>query len=663
MNVNESQYRAITHKEGPMLVLAGPGSGKTLTITSRTKYLIEECGIQPERILVITFTKAAALEMKERFFRLMEGQRPNVTFGTFHAVYFTILKYAYGLRAENILRDEQRIDFLRELIHRHEMEVEDENDYISELTSEISKVKSEKIELGNYYSTNCPADVFRKIYLEYDEKLKHARLIDFDDMLIMCNDLLRKREDVRRFWQSRYTYILIDEFQDINKVQYDNIRILAEPENNLFIVGDDDQSIYRFRGAKPEIMLGFEQDYDNAKRVVLDYNYRSTKNIVEAAGLVIKNNTKRFAKDIKTIHEAGEKIKVKHFKTQKEEVEAVICDIAKERREGRTLEEIAVLFRTNTQPRLLAQKMVEYNIPFKMRDEVPNLYNHWIAKNIFTYIKMAEGEVYRNDFLQVMNRPKRYISRDSLETEMIDFERLKMYYADKAWMVERIEKLQYDLAMLKNMAPYAAIRYIQNAVGYGEYLDEYAKYRRMSLTELTDVLDEMAEGAKDFKDYATWFEHIRNYTEEMKKQAAKSKNIANAVTFTTMHSSKGLEYESVYIIDANETIIPHKKSVTDADIEEERRMFYVAMTRAKKRLTIYSAAERYNKELSVSRFVNEMLYDAEKLREGAAVYHKKYKTGIVQKCDGDKLTVYFEESKRTFVFSKSYCIGNHILEF
>lgn len=663
MNVNESQYRAITHKEGPMLVLAGPGSGKTLTITSRTKYLIEECGIQPERILVITFTKAAALEMKERFFRMMEGQRPNVTFGTFHAVYFTILKYAYGLRAENILRDDQRISFLRELIQRYEMEVEDENEFIAEITSEISKVKSEKIDLGNYYSANCPADIFRKIYLGYGEKLKHARLIDFDDMLILCNDLLRDREDVRKFWQSRYTYILIDEFQDINKVQYDNIRILAEPENNLFIVGDDDQSIYRFRGAKPEIMLGFEQDYKNAKRVVLDYNYRSTKNIVEAAGLVIKNNSKRFEKNIKTIHEDGEKIKVKHFKTQKEEVEAVIRDIIKERQEGRALEDIAVLFRTNTQPRLLAQKMVEYNIPFKMRDEVPNLYNHWIAKNVFTYIKMASGEVLRSDLLQVMNRPKRYISRDSLETEVVDFDKLKSYYRDKSWMVERLEKLRYDLAMLKNMAPYAAIRYIQNAVGYEEYLKEYAEYRRMSLTELTDVLDEMAEGAKDFKDYESWFEHIRNYAEEMKRQAAKTKNITNAVTFTTMHSSKGLEYDSVYIIDANETIVPHKKSVTDADIEEERRMFYVAMTRAKKRLTIYSAAERYNKELSVSRFVNEMLYDVEKLKEGAVVYHKKYKKGIVQRCDGDKLTVYFEESKRTFVFSKSYCIGNHILEF
>lgn len=663
MNVNESQYRAITHKEGPMLVLAGPGSGKTLTITSRTKYLIEECGIQPERILVITFTKAAAMEMKERFLKLMDGQPGNVTFGTFHAVYFTILKYAYGLKAENILRDDQRIAYLRELIHKYQIEVEDENEYIGDLTSEISRVKSEKIDLNHYYSVNCSADIFRKIYHSYGEKLKNARLIDFDDMLILCNNLLLENEKVRKFWQSRYTYILIDEFQDINRIQYDTIRILAEPENNLFIVGDDDQSIYRFRGAKPEIMLGFEQDYKDAKKVVLDVNYRSTRNIVEAAGLVIKNNTKRFEKNITTIHEEGDKIKVKHFKTQKEEVEAVVQDIMRERDGGRNLEDIAVLFRTNTQPRMLAQKMVEYNIPFKMRDEVPNLYNHWIAQNIFSYIRMARGEVRRSELLQVMNRPKRYISRDALESEIVDFTKLKKNYRDKQWMVDRIEKLEYDLAMLRKMAPYAAIRYIQNAIDYEAYLKEYAEYRRMNFGELVDVIEEMAEGAKDFKDYDSWFRHIEEYSEEMKRQAAKSKTMANAVTFTTMHSSKGLEYESVYIIDANETIVPHKKSVTDADIEEERRMFYVAMTRAKKKLTIYSTGERYNKELTVSRFVNEMLYDVEKLKENTVVFHKKYKKGIIKKCDGDKLTIYFEDSRRTFVFSKSYCIGNHILEF
>lgn len=663
MNVNESQHRAITHKEGPMLVLAGPGSGKTFVITSRTKYLIEECGVKPERILVITFTKAAAQEMRERFYKLMEGETPKVTFGTFHAVYFTILKYAYGLRAENIIRDDQRIGYLRELIHKYNLEIEDENEYIADLTSEISRVKSEKIDLANYYSVNCSTEIFRKIFQEYKEKMQQARLIDFDDMLLMCNRLLMENEEVRKFWQSRYTYILIDEFQDINKVQYDSIRILAAPENNLFIVGDDDQSIYRFRGAKPEIMLGFEKDYQNAQRVVLDYNYRSTQNIIKAAGLVIKNNTRRFAKNIKTIHEEGEKVRIKHFKTQKEEVEAVIQEIVKERAEGRALEEIAVLFRTNTQPRLLAQKMVEYNIPFKMRDEVPNLYNHWIAQNIFTYIRMSKGPVLRSDMLQVMNRPKRYISRDSLEEQVVDFQKLKNYYGDKDWMVDRIEKLEYDLAMLKTMAPYAAIRYIQKGMKYEEYLKEYADYRRINATELLDVIDEMAEASKDYKNYEEWFAHIQQYTEEMKRQAAKNKNISNAVTFTTMHSSKGLEYESVYIIDANETIVPHKKATTDADIEEERRMFYVAMTRAKKRLAIYSAAERYNKEMSVSRFVNEMLYDVDKLKEGTKVYHKKYKHGVIQKCDGDKLTIYFQESRRTFVFSKEYCIGNHILEF
>lgn len=644
-----------------MLVLAGPGSGKTFVITSRTKYLIEECGVKPERILVITFTKAAAQEMQERFYKLMEGDTPKVTFGTFHAVYFTILKYAYGLRAENIIRDEQRIGYLKELIHKYNLEIEDENEYISDLTGEISRVKSEKIDLANYYSVNCSTDIFRRIFHEYKEKMKQARLIDFDDMLLMCNELLTKNEEVRKFWQSRYTYILIDEFQDINRVQYDSIRILAQPENNLFIVGDDDQSIYRFRGAKPEIMLGFEKDYPDAKRVILDYNYRSTQNIIKAAGLVIKNNDKRFKKNIKTIHEEGEQVRIRHFKTQKEEVETVIEEIAKERAEGRPLEEIAVLFRTNTQPRLLAQKMVEYNIPFKMRDEVPNLYNHWIARNIFTYIRMSQGQIQRSDMLEVMNRPKRYISRDSLTETIVDFEKLKAYYRDKSWMVERIDELEYDLAMLKTMAPYAAIRYIQKGMEYGEYLKEYAQYRRISATELIDVIDEMAEAAKDYKTYQEWFEHIHEYTEEMKRQASKNKNMTNAVTFTTMHSSKGLEYESVYIIDANEAIVPHKKAVTEADIEEERRMFYVAMTRAKKRLAVYSVAERYNKEMSVSRFVNEMLYDVEQLKEGARVYHKKYKHGVIKKCDGDKLTIYFEESKRTFVFSREYCIGNHIL--
>lgn len=663
MNVNESQQRAITHKEGPMLVLAGPGSGKTFVITSRTKYLIEECGILPERILVITFTKAAAQEMRERFYKLMEGETPKVTFGTFHAVYFTILKYAYGLRADNIIRDDQRIGYLRELIHKYNLEIEDENEFISDLTSEISRVKSEKIDLANYYSVNCSAEIFRKIFYGYKEKMEQARLIDFDDMLLMCNELLKENQQVREFWQSRYTYILIDEFQDINKIQYDSIRILAEPENNLFIVGDDDQSIYRFRGAKPEIMLGFEKDYQNAKRLVLDYNYRSTENIIKAAGMVIKNNNKRFEKDIKTIHGEGDKVRVRHFKTQKEEVEAVIQEIVKERKEGRSLEEIAVLFRTNTQPRLLAQKMVEYNIPFKMRDEVPNLYNHWIAQNIFTYIHMSQGEILRRDMLQVMNRPKRYISRDSLDSEVVDLSKLANYYKDKDWMVERIDKLKYDLAMVKSMTPYGAIRYIQKAMGYEEYLKEYAEYRKIKVDELMDVIDEMAEASKDYKTYEEWFVHIQEYTEEMKQQAVKNRNIVNAVTFTTMHSSKGLEYESVYIIDANETIVPHKKAVTEGDIEEERRMFYVAMTRAKKKLTICWAEERYHKEMTVSRFVNELLYDVDKLKEGAGVYHKKYKHGVIQKCDGDKLTIYFEASRRTFVFSKEYCIGNHILEF
>lgn len=293
MSFNEAQSIAINHNKGPMLVLAGPGSGKTLVITRRTKKLIEDYGINPSEILVITFTKAAATEMQQRFFKLMENHKPSVTFGTFHGVFFKILKYAYGLNGSNIIREEQKLQFLREIIGRLELELDDESEFIADIISEISLVKGEMMDLNHYYSTSCSEDIFKKIYRSYEEKLRRGNLIDFDDMLVFTYELFKARADILSSWQKKYKYILIDEFQDINKIQYEIIRLMALPENNLFIVGDDDQSIYRFRGAKPEIMLNFQVDYADSKQVLLDQNYRSTKAIVEGALKVIKNNSKR----------------------------------------------------------------------------------------------------------------------------------------------------------------------------------------------------------------------------------------------------------------------------------------------------------------------------------------------------------------------------------
>ena len=663
MNFNISQEKAITHGKGPMMVLAGPGSGKTLVITRRVKYLIEEYGVNPGNILVITFTKAAATQMKERFQSLMGKEHMTVNFGTFHAVFFTILKYAYNYNSGNILREDQKKQFMREIIEKLDLEIDDEKDFINGIESEISLVKGERIDLNHYYSINCSEDIFKKIFHEYENRLRRANLIDFDDMLVYCYELLISRKDILKIWQDRFHYILIDEFQDINKIQYDIIKLLAKPEDNLFIVGDDDQSIYRFRGAKPEIMLNFEKDYTDAKRVLLDVNYRSTEKIVEGAKKVIKNNKSRFSKNIITVNSKGEDISLKTFQSLKEENQTIVDEIFSCQRKGIPLSEIAVLFRTNTQPRALLEKFMEYNIPFKMKDSMPNIYEHWIAKNLTGYIKFAMGKNDRSLFLQIMNRPKRYINRECLTEPVIDFNQLRRYYSDKDWMIERIEKLEYDLKMLSNMNPYSGINYIRKGIGYEEYLKEYADYRRINADELMDMLDEIQEGARNYKTYEEWFHHIEEYGLELARQARDQReNKAPGVTMTTMHSAKGLEYEAVFIIDANENITPHHKAILEADMEEERRLFYVAMTRAKRNLYIYSVKERYNKELEVSRFVGEMLLDVSELKAGAQIEHRMYGPGEIKQNKDGKLIVNFKNLKKERVLDLNFCVNHHMLK-
>ncbi len=661
MEVNQSQLNAINHDKGPMLVLAGPGSGKTLVITRRTEQLINRYGINPQNILVITFTKAAAEEMKERFLRLTGDKGQGVNFGTFHAIFFTILKYAYHYSAANIIREEQKNRIFREIIEHLDYEIEDEKEFISGITSEISLVKGERMDLEHYYSINCSEEIFKKIYLDYEIRLRKENLIDFDDMLVLCYELLKERADILSLWQNKFKYILIDEFQDINKVQYDIIKLLALPENNLFIVGDDDQSIYRFRGAKLEIMLNFEKDYPQGKRVLLDINYRSTEKIVACSASLVKNNTKRFPKNIHARNQGGQDVVIKSFKELKEQNSMVVAGILQYYKAGIPFSDMAILFRTNTQPRALIDKLMEYNVPFQMKDMIPNLYDHWIAVNIITYIKLAAGNRDRTLFLQIANRPKRYLSRECFGEPQVDFASLREFYRDKDWMAERINRLEYDLELMKNMSPYAAINYIRKGIGYEDYLTEYAAFRRIKAEELFDTLNELQDSAREFNTFEDWFRHISDYQEELKKQAQNQKQDRNSVALVTMHSSKGLEYKTVFIVDANEGITPHRKAMLEADLEEERRLFYVAVTRAKEYLHIYSVKERYNKELACSRFVGELLLDRDSLKDGARIWHKTFGAGIIKSNDKGKLVIYFDELKRERILDLEYCIQNMLL--
>ncbi len=667
MRFNEAQQNAIAHGEGPMLVLAGPGSGKTAVITRRVLELTKQ-GIAPGNILVITFTKAAAKEMQERYERLQKGEsgtapQGRVNFGTFHAVFFKILKYAYQWDASNIIREEVSVQMLSDLIRKLDMEIEDEREFIDGIRSEISKIKSERIDISTYYSMNCPEEQFQRIFLEYANKMKQQRLIDFDDILLYTYELLIKRPDILKLWQEKYQYILIDEFQDINRIQYDIIRMLALPQNNLFIVGDDDQSIYQFRGARPEIMLNFPKDYPNAERVLLNYNYRSQEEIVKAAGRLIGNNKNRFLKEILATKKADAPVVTEKFPSQEEEGERMVELIRKYKAQGIPYKEMAVLFRTNTQARSVMGKLLSYNIPFQMRDVVPNLFEHWIAKNIITYIRLAMGNRDRGLMLQIMNRPNRYLSRETLQEPTVDFDKWKWIYRDRDWMVDRIDKLEYDLDMLKKTNPYAAINYIRRGIGYDDYLQQYAEYRRMKPEELIEIVTELQESAREFETYEEWFAYMEEYRRELERQKElREKRNVDGVMLATMHSSKGLEYEVVILPDVNEGITPYKRAVSPEELEEERRMYYVAITRAKQYLHVFSVVRLHGKEMEISRFVGEMALSAEELLPGTHVFHITYGKGIVVAQDKDRVRIYFDSLSGERLFHLEVCRKNNVLK-
>ena len=604
MKRNPSQKRAIAHLSGPMMVLAGPGSGKTSVIVERTAYMTGEGKIPSSSVLVVTFSRAAAVEMKERFLKFTGQSSTRVTFGTFHGVFYGILKQAYNLTSANILSEEEKNGILRELALNFGGELASEGDFTEEIAKEISMVKGNRISLEHYYSSCCPDEVFRQIYGAYGNMLRERRKLDFDDMLLSCYELFDKRKDILRAWQQKFRYILVDEFQDINQLQYDIVRLLAEPENNLFIVGDDDQSIYHFRGARPEIMLNFTKDYPGAEKVVLDVNYRCSKRILDSAMKVIGRNKTRFQKELSTPNPEGEPVRLCEYANPREEYLSVTAELRKRLEQGENLENTAVLLRTNQEAEGLIAALMERQIPFTMKEKLPNLFQHWICRNLLAYMRFAQGERSRKLFLEIMNRPNRYISRDAVVSgREISFEQLRDFYKDKDWMCDRLTTMETHLRILKGLPPYAAINFIRKGMGYEEYLQEYALYRKIKPEELGEILDRLSESAKGMNTLKEWEEYIEDYTRKLEEQAGKQKK--EGVQILTLHGAKGLEFDRVYILNVNEGSIPYRKAVLAPAVEEERRLFYVGMTRARKFLTLCYVKKQYEKEREPSRFLKE----------------------------------------------------------
>lgn len=609
--LNTAQQKAVCHETGPMLVLAGPGSGKTTVLLCRISRLLERGLAKPQEILALTFSKAAAEEMKSRFENLNGAS--GVSFGTFHSIFFRILRSRYGWNVEQIFQEEERRNILRNSIEAEKWDIPDLEEYISQFFSQLSLMNSELEQPNRFTPTGMPVEEFRKLYRAYEGYKERHEKLDFDDMLTQCYQLLREDAAVREYWQRKYKFILVDEFQDVNQAQFACLQILAEKHQNLFVVGDDDQSIYAFRGARPDFLLHFPTLYPAAKKVTLNTNYRSTERIVNLAERVIGNNEVRFVKNMKGIGEAGDKVTFFLAEDAAKEAAHIAEKIGRLLDEGMPLTEIAVIYRTNLQGGAFARELYKRGIPYDLRDNSGNVYEHWVAKDLLAYLLLAENEESDSALRRILNKPKRYIGKDLLaEAETMPYTLLRSFFVCpslRGWQEENLENLRIDLNQIRKRTPYDALKYIRKVIGYDEYLEEFAAYRRTSAQVLQEIADEIMETAKDCADVRSFREQLERLSLQMKEQSRKKGQKRNGVALMTMHGAKGLEFRAVFLPSLVEGIVPHEKGMDT--VAEERRLFYVAMTRASEKLCLSAILQRYEKERKPSRFLAEMGLDAE----------------------------------------------------
>ena len=480
--LNGNQRLAVCHEKGPMLVLAGPGSGKTTVLLCRILRLLERGLARPSQILALTFSKAAAEEMKERF-RAAKGA-DGVVFGTFHSMFFRILRSKYGWNAEQVFQEEERRIVLRSIVEEEKWDVPDIEEYVSVFLAQLSLMNSELETIHTFEPAGLPAEEFRKLYHAYERYKERHKKLDFDDMLTLCYQLLKEDEKVRTFWQNRYQFILVDEFQDVNRAQFECLRILAEGHRNLFVVGDDDQSIYAFRGARPDFLLHFPTLYPETKKVTLNINYRSTEKVISLAEKVIGNNEVRFEKEMKGTGIDGDKVTFFVADDTAGEAERIGEKIAGLLDEGVPMTEIAVIYRTNLQGGTFARELYKRGIPYDLRDNSGNVYEHWIAKDLLAYLLLAENEESDSALRRILNKPKRYIGKELLaEAETMPYTLMRSFFVCpslKKWQEEHLDNLRIDLGQIRKKSPYDGLKYVRKVIGYDEYLEEFAAYRRTS---------------------------------------------------------------------------------------------------------------------------------------------------------------------------------------
>lgn len=607
---NKSQIQAISHMDGPAMVLAGPGSGKTTVITHRIKNLIEKAEVRPENILVVTFTKAAAISMQKRFSTLMNGGKGQpVTFGTFHSVFYKILRKSRRYEATDILSERQKTDYIREIIGRYGISSNDISELSQNIINDIGNIKGNMLNAQEYEPSCCKKEDFIKVYNAYNLELKRDGKMDFDDILRECYLLLCENHTILEQWRELYKYILIDEFQDINRIQMNIIELLASPLNNIFVVGDDDQSIYGFRGARPEIMIEFKDYYPEAELIVLDVNYRSTQSIINVAGRVIENNKTRLDKCAHANNDKDLQPDIRKFRNQVEELKFVVSKIKEYENQGISLSEMAILVRNNSQIQEISSFLKNRKIEAESGKHRSNIYNGMVAKDILSYVRGAlkfDGTYFNEDLIYVLNKPQRYISRQVVLSVNMNISAVRRIYSKN-----NIDSFLFHIEMIRKLPPQAALSYIRKGAGYEEYLRLYAIENNIPMSGLLKQLEQLVQECSKFNTLEQWINSIdsaqNSEGQNFGKKSSGEGGTNNRINIMTMHGSKGLEFKAVFIVDANQGIIPTSKALRERDFEEERRLFYVAITRAIDYLNVYAVEERLGCPIEVSMFVEEML--------------------------------------------------------
>lgn len=613
--LNDEQRKAVITTEGPLLVLAGAGSGKTRVLTTRIAYLIETFGISPENVLAITFTNKAAKEMKDRILKMLGPIAYKIQISTFHSFGLFLLKKHYDLLGYDhnftILDSDDVLTLIKKIIKDMDLDPKEYNP--KAVRNKISGAKNALLNAEEYsrYANSSYEEVIVEVYRKYELKLKINNSFDFDDLLMMPIKLFRQHPEILKKYQETYQYILVDEYQDTNEAQYIMVKMLAAKYKNICVVGDESQAIYSWRGANYKNILNFEKDYQNAQTILLEENYRSTKTILNAANDIIKNNKERKDKKLWTNNDEGIKIKYHRCYDEKEEANYIKNQIKELISRDVPKSEIAILYRTNAQSRILEEAMLKENIPYKVIGSF-YFYNRKEIKDLIAYLKLLYNQNDDVNLLRVINVPKRGIGLKTIEnlTNQASLNNSSIYDIINTGKELQFKKIIEELKLIKdNVTLTELVDLILDKSGIREEL----------INENTIESEVRLENLEEFKSITRNFEDmsglisLEDFLDEISlvSDIEEHKNNSDVVTLMTIHSAKGLEFDNVFIAGMEEGIFPHTNSFNDiSGIEEERRLCYVAVTRAKKGLVISNARKRllfgqdsYNPP---SRFIGEI---------------------------------------------------------